>query len=416
VSAEPAAAAPGAGVPSRNPFRSPGFARWWVASLVAGTGVGIQSVTVPLFVRDRVEPDARALAIAGALVAQTLPAAFLALLGGAVSDRVERRRILVRTDAIAAAVSLLYVILCSSDVRAIWPVFPLAAIVGSAGAFTNPARASLLPQLVPRAQLQNGVILGTMGFMAALQFAGPSLAGLVVDASGLATAFSLEVALLAVGAAVFAGLRTGPVAPSGRDVFGDLADGLRYAARHPALRALLLLALVPGIFFIGPFAVTIALVVPEVLHASDKWVGLLWGCFGAGVFTGSALLTWRPLPRRGLAVCVANTVGGAVLVAYGSSESLAFSAAALVVWGMGASVFMNYVVTLLQEHAEPAMMGRVMSMYSLAFFASMPLGYAQSGLLTRLFDAPTTLVANGIAAAAIGVLTLTLGRSLRALD
>jgi MFS family permease len=410
----PAPEAPAAA--GRNPFASAGFTRWWLASLVAGTGVGIQSVTVPLFVRDRVDDEARALAIAGALIAQTLPAALFALLGGAIADRVERRRILVRTYGAASLVSLLYVALCLADVRAVWPVFPLAAIVGSAGAFTNPARASLLPQLVTRAQLQNGVILGTMGFMAALQFLGPSVAGLVVDGIGIASAFGLEVALLAAGAAAFAGLRAPPVPPSGRDVLGDLADGLRYAARHPALRALLLLALVPGVFFIGPFAVTIALVVPEVLGASDKWVGLLWGCFGAGVFAGSVALTLRPLPRRGLAVCIANTVGGAVLVVYGSSTSLALSAGALFVWGVGASIFMNYVVTLLQEHAQPAMMGRVMSMYSLAFFVSMPVGYAQAGLLTRLFDSPATLVANGVAAMAIGFGTLLFARTVRGLD
>lgn len=414
MSAGPAEAADA--IPSRNPFASPGFARWWLASLVAGTGVGIQSVTVPLFVRDRVEPDARALAIAGALVAQTLPAALLALVGGAVADRVERRRILVRSYGVAAAVSVLYVVLCTLDVRSIWPVFPLAAIVGSAGAFTNPARASLLPQLVTRAQLQNGVILGTMGFMAALQFAGPSVAGLAVDAAGLTSAFALEVALLAAGAAVFAGLRTGPVTPTGRDVLGDLREGVRYAAEHPALRALLLLALVPGVLFIGPFAVTIALVVPEVLHASDKWVGLLWGCFGAGVFSGSLLLTWRPLPRRGLSVCVSNAIGGVTLVAYGLSESLPLSAGLLFAWGLGASIFMNYVVTLLQERTEPAMMGRVMSMYSLAFFVSMPAGYAQAGLVTRLFDPATTLVASGVAAIAVGVATLVFARTMRGLD
>jgi len=413
VSAEPAVAG---AAPTRNPFASPGFARWWLGSLVAGTGIGIQSVTVPLFVRDRVEPDARALAIAGALVATTLPAALLSLVGGAVADRVERRRILVRTYGVAAAVSALYVALCLLDVRSIWPVFPLAAAVGSAAAFTNPARASLLPQLVTRAQLQNGVILGTMGFMAALQFVGPSVAGLTVDASGLTSAFALEVALIGAGAAVFAGLRTGPAAPTGRGVLSDLRDGLRYAARHPALRALLLLALVPGVFSIGPFAVTIALVVPDVLRASDKWVGLLWGCFGAGVFAGSLLLTWRPLARRGLSVCISNTVGGVTLVAYGLSESLPLSSALLFVWGLGASIFMNYVVSLLQEHTEPAMMGRVMSMYSLAFFLSMPVGYAQAGLVTRVFDPATTLVASGVAAIAIGFATLAFARTLRRLD
>jgi|GEM_PF-1325924 len=399
----------------RNPFASRAFARWWAASLVAGTGVGIQAVTVPLFLRDRVAADDRAPLIAAALVAQTLPGALLALVGGAVADRVPRARILLRTYAVAAAVSGGYVALAGFDVRAIWPVFPLAAAVGSAGAFTNPARASLLPQLVERAQLQNAVILGTMGFMAALQFLGPAVGGVVAEARGLALAFALEAVLLAAAALLFGRIRTPQPAPSGRSVLGDLADGVRYVAREPALRALVALGAIPGVLFVGPFAVTIAIVVPDVLHASDKWVGLLWGCFGAGVFAGSVLLTLRPLPRRGLAVCLANVAGGIILVLYGASETLPRAAALLFAWGLGASVFMNYVVALLQERADPARLGRVMSMYSLVFFLSMPLGYAQSGALTRAFGPQATLVANGVVAAAIGLACLAFLRSVRAL-
>jgi MFS family permease len=413
--AERAAAAAGAPPETRNPFASPSFTRWWLASLVAGTGLGIQAVSVPLFIRDRVGQGERAPAIAAALVAQTLPGALLALLGGVVADRVERRRILVRTYAVATLVSFFYVLLAAADVRAIWPVFPLAALVGSAGAFTNPARSSLLPALVSRAQLQNGVILGTMGFMATLQFLGPTLAGVVVDARGLTAAFALEVALLAVAAAAFSGIRAPQPPPSGRDVLGDLADGLRYVAGQPRLRGLLALSGVPGVFFVGPFAVTLPLLVPDVFGASDKWVGLLWGCFGAGVFLGSLLLTFRPLPRRGLAVCLSNLLGGIVMLLYGRSEELYAAAGLLVLFGLGASVFMNYVVTLLQEQSAPQMLGRVMSMYSLTFFLAMPLGYGLAGAATAAFGSPATLQLNGAAAAAGGLLCLALLRSVRAL-
>jgi MFS family permease len=400
---------------TRNPFASPRFVRWWVASLVAGTGVGIQAVTVPLYLRDRVADDARAIAIAGALIAQTLPGALLSLVGGALADRIERRRILVRTYALAAFVSTAYVLLAGYDVRAIWPVYPLAALVGSAGAFTNPARQSLLPELVSRRQLQNGVIFGTMGFMATLQFLGPTVAGFVVDLRGLAPAFALEAVLLAVGAAAFSRIRTAPPTPTGRNVLGDLADGVRHVAQEPTLRSLVLLAAVPGIFFIGPFAVTVPLVVPDVLHASDKWVGILWGCFGSGVFAGSVLLTLRPLPRRGLAVCVSNLMGGAILVLYGSSEALALSALALVAWGIGASVFINYVVTLLQEHTQPQLMGRVMSMYSLVFFIALPIGYGQAGVITRWLGPQVCLVSSGCVAAAVGLLGVLFLRRVREL-
>jgi len=403
-------------LPSRNPFASRQFARWWLASMIAGTGVGIQTVTVPLFIRDRVSLDERALAISSVLIAQTMPGALLALVGGVMADRIERRRILLRTYAIAALVSTLYLWLATIDARSIWPVFPLAALVGSAGAFTNPARHSMLPQLVTRAQLQNAVIFGTMGFMAALQFLGPTLAGMAVDLWGLAIAFSFEVVLLTLGALLFSQIRTDQPVPSGRNVLGDLVDGVRYVRTEPAILGLLFLATMPGAFFIGPFAVTIPIVVPDVLHATNKWIGILWGCFGVGVFLGSVFLTLRPIPRRGLAVCFANFAGGLVLMLYGSSHRLPFSVGTLVLWGLCASVFTNYVVALLQQHTDPRMMGRVMSMYSLVFFISMPIGYAQAGLVTHRFGPEPTLLASGLVAAAIGLVCLALVRPVRALE
>jgi hypothetical protein len=114
--AAPPPAPPDAGE-SRNPFRAPGFSRWWLASLFAGTGAGINSVALPLFLRDRVADEARALAIAGALVATTLPGVVLSLVGGAVADRVERRLILATTYSIAVAISLVYVALAGLDHR-----------------------------------------------------------------------------------------------------------------------------------------------------------------------------------------------------------------------------------------------------------------------------------------------------------
>jgi predicted MFS family arabinose efflux permease len=237
----------------------------------------------------------------------------------------------------------------------------------------------------------------------------------IADAAGLTPAFGLEVVLLAIAAAAFSTIPSGVPPPSPQRGLADLAEGVRSVARNPAIRTLLLLATVPGLFFIGPFAVTVALMVPDVFHASDKWVGLLWGCFGGGVFAGSLLLIWRPLPRRGLAISASHLFGGSVLVLYALSQTLWLSALVLVVWGLVAAVFINYAVVLLQEHTDPRMMGRVMSMYMLAFFLSSPIGYAQAGAVTSTFGPQVTLLASGLVAAVIGLFSLAFARSLRAL-
>ncbi len=415
MAAPAAAPAEEAAAGTRNPFTSPRYQRWLLASIVSAGGVGITNVTVPLFIRDRVSEDLRAAAIAAALISLTLPGALLTLIGGTFADRVERRRILVRTYTVAALVSLCYVGLSGFDARFIWPVFILSAIVGGCNAFGQPARQSMLPHIVTRTQLQNGVIFGMMGFMAMLQFLGPTIGGLLADLAGLTTAFSVEVVLLFTAALIFSRIVIEQPPPTGHSVLSDLLAGMRYVRAHKSILGLLCIGTIPGVLFMGPFAVTVALVVPDILEKSDKWVGILAGCFGAGVVVGSILLALRPIPRRGLAILCSCIAGGAVLVVYGLSDSLLLSVGALFVWGLGASIFINYAATLIQENTEDAMMGRVMSMYFLSFQMSLPIGYALSGSLVSVFGIRETLVANGVAAIAIGALCLIFLRPVRAI-
>lgn len=401
---------------SRNPFTVGGYRVWWIASVFAGSGVGIQAVTVQLFVRDRVAEDERAAFFAAALICQTVPGALFALLGGVVADRIERRRILVRTYTVAAAVSLVYVALAGADISVVWPVFILSAIVGSAGAFTNPARQSMMPQILHQSQIQNGAIFGTMAFMATLQFGGPMIGGFLSDWLGLTFAFGAEVAMLAVAAILFGLIATDKPVPTGKSVRQDLIEGLRYIRHQPALLSILALGTVPGIFLMGPFAVTVVLMVEDVFVRSDKWVGILWGCFGGGIVLGSIIMSMIRFERRGLLVSASVLMGGTLLAGYGASSNLALSMVLLVSMGIvGPAIFINYAVALLQENSDRAMMGRVMSMYGLTFVASTPVGYLQSGIQASLWGPQATIVSSSLIAAAIGLFAVLFLRPLNRL-
>lgn len=395
------------GVGSRNPFSEPRYRMWWMASVVAGLGVGFQAVTVPLFIRDRVGEDERAIAIAAALICQTLPGAILVLVGGVVADRVERRRVLIRTYGVAAAVSLVYVVLAGADVRVIWPVFLLAAVVGSAGAFTNPARQAMMPQLVRPHQIQNGAIFGTLAFMATLQFGGPMLGGISADVAGLPAAFALEVAMLAAAAVVFGRIETDRPVPTGRSVGADLVDGVRYVRGHASLLGILALTTVPGVLVVGPFAVTVVLMVQDEFGAADRWVGFLWGAFGGGIVVGSLLLSMVPLRRRGLLLASSLVFGPAFTLGYALVPGPVVGLGFLFLAGLtGPAIFVNFAVALLQEYAERVMMGRVMSMYGLAFTASVPFGYLQAGIQASLWGPRPTLLLSSMLCIGVGVLAV----------
>ena len=398
-------AAPEAG--PRNPFVNRDYRAWLTASVVTAMGVGIQIVTVPLFIRDRVEPDERAAVIAGALIIQTLPGVFLTLLGGVVADRVEPRLLLFRATAVAATVSAVYVVLSAAEVTIVWPVFALSAMVGAVAAFEQPARQGVLPQMVTRPQLQNAVILGNVGFLAAGQFAGPALGGFVGGDAGLTAAFALETGLLALGALLFLTLgHYEPRVPERHDVRSELMEGLRYVRSSRNIIGLLVLAAMPGIFYAGPLTVNMLLIVEDVLMLEDRWVGILFGTFGAGMIVSSALMTLRPLPRRGLLLALSPVAGAPLLVLFGLSEIPWLTVAALLAIGPPAAIFTNLSLALLQEHTDEAVMGRVMGVYSLMFVASAPIGYAQTGLVTSLIGPQASIVASAAAGGVAGIALL----------
>jgi len=402
---------------SRNPFRVPGYVFWLVASVLAGTGVGIQAVTVPLFVRDRASEDHRALAIAAVLVCQNAPAAIFALVGGVVADRVERRRILIRTYAVAALVSVGYVLLSSSETRWIWPAFLLSAIVGSAGAFTNPARQSMVPQIVSRAMIQNAAIFGTMAFMATLQFAGPAIGGVLVDGPGLSFAFAMEVALLAAAALLFSRIATDRPIPTGRTVFRDLADGIRYIRSQRTILSMIALGALPGMLLMGPLTVNLPIFVPDELHRGDKFIGLLFGSMGLGIVLGSTVLASYRFNRRGALVLLSIVFGGGLIALFSMSPSVWVAMPVMVLMGAtGPAIFINFVVALIQENTDPRMMGRVMSVYGLSFTSSLPIGYGQAALTSTLFGPRVSLTISGLVCLAIGVGCFSLMRGVRRLS
>ncbi len=400
---------------SRNPFAIPDYRAWWAASLFAAMGLGIAVVAVPLFIRDRVAEDDRAIAIAAALIAQTLPGALLALAGGVFADRIDRRHILTVAFGLAGLVGATYVALSALEIQQIWPILVLAAISGAAMGFANPARQSMVPQILSGSRLQNGIILGNVVFLASMQMGGPAVGGLLADGPGLTVAFAVQGTLLLLGAGLFARLRFYPLPPARGNVRSDLAAGLAYARSSPQIMALLLIALLPGVFFGGPMTVNMVIVVEDVLRESDRYVGMLFGAFGAGILVFSLLLTVRPLPRRGFILSLAPIQGGVVFTLFGLNESLPAAFVLMFLFGTGAAVFMNLAITLLQETTEPAMMGRVMSMYSLSFLASSPIGFAWAGVTSSLWGPQVSIVTSGVGVAVIGVTMLVFNRHLRAM-
>jgi MFS family permease len=413
ITAEAVAAQPRA---DRNPFAGAQYCWWWGMTFCASVAVGLQLVSVPAYVLDRT--DTR-FYVALALLCQTVPTALLTLLGGATADRTARRRILLTTLAVAATTSVAYLALSLGDVRAIWPVFLIAAVVGATTAFQGPARSALVRMLAPGARLQNGVIFSTLAFMGGSQFIGPAIAGPTIRAFDLTAAFALEAVLLAAAwlcATRLRGIDDG-LAPPSTGLAEQVKEGARYVRSEARMWQLMLLSAVPGMFFMGVSQAVFPVFARDTFNGGADAQSLLNGGMGLGVLGGSLLLTrWGPRQRRGRWIIAGLPYSGAMMVLTGLAPSLQVAAALLLFSGLGAAVFINYSSTLLQTYAEPRLIGRVMSLWSLCFMAAVPVGNLYAGIGIQFSDPRAVLVGSGLVSAALGVVAFSTLRAARSLD
>jgi hypothetical protein len=138
---------------------------------------------------------------------------------------------------------------------------------------------------------------------------------------------------------------------------------------------------------------------------------------GLGTLTGSVLLARiGPRQRRGRWFLAALPLGGTAFVLGGLAPTIGLAAAAFVVWGLSAALFINYASTFLQTYGDPRYLGRVMSIYSLCVMGAVPLGNLHAGLGLQLWDPRPVIVYSGICAAVIGLLAIASLRTVRGLD
>jgi MFS family permease len=401
--------------PDRNPFAGEQYRWWWAITFTTALGTGAQLVTVPTYVLDRT--DTRFM-VAVAVLCQTVPTALFTLVGGAWADRFGRRVILRVTQLITAAAAASLLLLSATGVEAVWPVLPIAAVIGTSWAFQNPARQSLIGVLAPGSRLQNGVIWGTLAMMGGNSLLGPALGGAIVSAYGLTAGFGAAVVLLLIGSWCTTRLGDVPATvAASTGLLTQIRAGLGYVFREPRLWQVLVLGAVPGLCFIGVSQAVLPVYARDTFDRGADGIALLNAGMGVGTLTGSILLArLGPRHRRGRWFLAALPLGGAAFLLGGLAPTIALAAAVFVVWGLSASLFINYAATFLQTYADPRYLGRVMSIYSLCIMGAVPLGNLHAGLSLQRWGPRPAIVYAGLLAAMIGWLAIAALRNVRRLD
>ena len=368
---------------SLRPLRRRDFAIVWSAALVSNIGSWLQTVAVGVLVTE-LTGQARWTGLVAA--AAFVPIGVLSPVGGAIADRVDRRRLLVGTTLGETVFAALLAVLVGTGSATAWSVTVLVFAGGCMTALGFPAYQAILPDLVDREDLLGATSLSLAQFNLG-RVVGPALAGVVLVAGSYTWAFTLNA--LSYGAVVLALLAVRLLPPPPSDEPPGLRErivaGIRGARAEPGCRTAILTIGVAALL-LSPFIALIPAVTLKVFGAGEGATSMLIAAQGVGAVAGAlslAALARRYGRRR---VLVANVlVLPFLLAAYAGAPTLALAAVALVAVGAGYVGLLSGLGTVVQLRAPAALRARVLSLYMVALGTVYPLGAVlQGGLADRI--------------------------------
>ena len=376
-------------------FHHADFRRFFWAQLVAQTGTWMQTVAQSWLVL-QLTPSPFKLGLIGSL--QFAPILLFSIASGALADRVRKRRLLIGAQAALGCQAFGLAALVASGHVEYWHVAVLAFCSGLVNVLDQPARQSLVAEMVGRADVASAVALNSASFNAA-RIVGPGLGGLLIASFGVVPAFVLNGLGFAVAVIMLLGLRTqgAPKARSGESVLRDVRTGLRYAFSTPEIRLTLGLLFIVSICVFN-FTVYVPLIVRTVLHLGAEGFGLLMACLGVGAVMG-ALTVGALGARRPPAAVLFGTAALAccALVALSTARGFWLAATLLFFTGLFGLVLVASCNTAMQLSAPDELRGRVMSLYTLIWGGVFPFGAFIVGTISEHWGVGRALLVNGTA-------------------
>jgi MFS family permease len=348
-------------------------------------------------------------ALASVGIAMTIPTIVCLLLGGAVSDRYDRRLVMLCADAVRALALAVLAFLSVTGSLHLPELMAVAVVYGAATAFFDPASDALVPELLPPDALAQANSLDQLIRPLALRLAGPAVGGVVIAAIGVGWSFGLDAASFLVSAATL--LAMSPVrraadpaetAGAARSMRREVAAGLRYVRSHAWLWATLASAAIAYLLFMGPTEVLLPFVVKNRLSDGAGALGLVFAAGGLGSLLCAIVIGQRGLPRRALTfMYICWTLATLAVAGYGLSSQL---------WGlMLASVAFNTLetagtiawATTKQRLVPSELLGRVSSLDWLISIGLLPVSFAITGPVSAALGVRTTMIGAAVLGAAV---------------
>ena len=398
-------------------FRNPIY-RLYYYSLIGHWGpMQMQMVTRTLLIY-RITGSGSILGVMA--LAGAMPMLFLSLYGGALADRLEKRKILIWSQALSAVVSLgvalaLNFNYLSKDVPGSWWVLIVSSVLqGIIMGIMMPSRASMVPEIVSPEDLMNAISLNNMG-MNVFRILSPAATGFIIDAWDFASVYYIMTALYVFSVIfLFRIPRTRPTARQGSSTATEVAQGFRYIRTETTIMLVLLFTL--GCTILGmPFNMLLPMFTEDILDVGSTGLGILMAVSGIGAIVVSFVLASLSNKYRGILMLMSGLILSLALIAFSFNTNWYLALTLSVFIGLGQTGQTAIGFTLIQYYVDPGYRGRVMSFMMLGFGMA-SLGTVFGGILADAMGIEWSIGGLSIALAVLTVAMLVFSPHLRRLD
>jgi MFS family permease len=353
-----------------SPLSVRDFRVYWIGQFISLVGMWTQMVAQGWIVTRLTDSTATFGQIS---FISSVPMLLLTMPAGVLADRIDRRKILICTQFLLAAVAFGYAALVHAGQLRLIHVYLIAVLSGTIIAFDFPAQSAIVPQLVPRELIPKAIGLNQAIFHGS-RFLGPALAGILMVVASPAAAF------LANGLSYFAVIYSLLIIPSRPKPAGAppapglraITEGLSYVRRHKTVLVLVSLTALQTVFLMPIFAIFMPMIATRMFHADALGLGIVMGASGLGSVAGSLGMLRVPAHARGRAIVLAAAFAsvGAVTISYVHTAPTA--ALIIVVMSGASSIALGLAATTIQVVVPEKLRGRVMGIYGMTFTALMP--------------------------------------------
>ncbi|MCX8128587.1 MAG: MFS transporter [Clostridia bacterium] len=376
-------------------LRHRNFRYYWFGMIVSLTGTWIQNIGLSWLIYS-ITKSPFLLGLAGTL--QFLPMLLLSLFAGAVIDKLPKRKILILTQGLSmVTASSMGILVFTGHIR-YWHILVLATLLGLINTFDMPTRQSFMIELVGRSDLMNAIALNSAVFNAA-RIVGPAIAGILMGFAGIAFCFILNALSFIPVLIGLVRIDTEPVIrhrSAGESLLYEVRQGLVYISGSRILYRNILSVTVISIFAMN-FSVLVPVLVKNILNHGEMGFGFLMSFMGIGSLSGALLTAVNSKIKPGRLVLILNPLCVAVLlVMIGLSGHYYFTAILLAAAGFFITSFFTTANSTLQVNSKDEFRGRVISVYTLVFGGTTPIGNFFTGSIAEKLGPQAGFIICGI--------------------